>query len=164
MRFALACLTAVMVSGCSAPSSVASEATGAVSGEPRLPGQSALVIFPNGFDADGRTLRNGSSIALGSGLSAEVFVDPYPATGPNVWLDILLMKDGQSVTSAQVSSETEMAYMNHGTAHIVSSNAGSGHYVFNLNYPMIGPWRNRIDISVAGEHHDLPLAVTVYPS
>ncbi|GAC1323860.1 MAG: hypothetical protein NVSMB2_21720 [Chloroflexota bacterium] len=121
-------------------------------------------MFPGGFGADGQALRNGSSVALGSGLSAEVFVDPYPATGPNVWLDILLIKDGQSVTSADVSSETEMAYMSHGTAHVVGANAGSGHYVFNLNYPMVGPWRNRIDIAVEGEHHDLPLAVTVYPS
>lgn len=164
MRFVLACLAAVMLTGCSAPSSAGSGAPSTAAGEPRLPGQAALQVFPSGFDADGQALRNGSSVALGSGLSAEVFVDPYPATGPNVWLDILLMKDGQSVTSAQVSSETEMAYMNHGTAHVVGSNAGSGHYVFSLNYPMVGPWRNRIDIAVAGEHHDLPLALTVYPS
>jgi hypothetical protein len=124
----------------------------------------ALGVFVDGFDHQGQPLRNGGAVRLDSNLSAEVFVDPYPATGPSSWLDLYLDRSGQPVTDAAVAADNEMTYMSHGASHQDGRTSGDGHYLFALAYPMVGLWRHRITIQIAEQQYVLPLLITVYPS
>ena len=161
MRPFLVCLLLLVgVTACASPN--AKPAGGSAAS--RLTEQAALEAFPVGFGADGLVLRNGGTVALAADLDVEVFVDPYPASGRDVWLDLLLKRGGKAIDNAEVTSDNEMAYMSHGTTHVTGTNAGDGHYLFSMDYPMVGPWRHRIQIQFDEQHYDLPLAVTVYPA
>jgi hypothetical protein len=125
--------------------------------------QSPMQLFAAGFDSAGTPLRNGATVALAQGLSAEVFLDPYPPTGGASWLDLYVTREGRAVPDAQVTIECEMAYMNHGVARPAAKHAGDGHFLFSLEHPMIGLWRNTILIRDAAQAYELPLMLTVLP-
>ena len=157
-------LLTLAVSACGPIAVVNTTASAATSSNGALAGQAALQVFPQGFSASGNPLRNGAGVSLAPDLRVEVFVDPYPATGSTVWLDLLLLQDGTPVDTADVSSDNTMAYMSHGTTHQQSTSSGDGHYLFALSYPMVGPWQHLIHIGVEDQRFDLPLVITVYPS
>jgi hypothetical protein len=125
--------------------------------------QPPLQTFPNGFEGSALQLRNGGAVAVGQGLRTEVFLDPFPATGQSVWIDLYVERQGRPVDGATVTAENEMAYMSHGSTHQDGTNSGGGHYQLVVHYPMIGPWRHRISIQVAEQRYELPIEVTVYP-
>jgi YtkA-like protein len=122
-----------------------------------------LEVFPEGFDGAGLRLRNGGTVTVGQGLTTEVFLDPFPATGQTVWIDLYVQRQGQPVGGAIVSADNEMAYMTHGSSRQDGSDSGGGHYQLLLHYPMAGAWRHRISIQLAEQRYELPLVVTVYP-
>ena len=164
MRASVAGLLMLLASACAPASGQTGAASPPASQEPRIAGQAALELFPSGYDSAGVVLRNGASVTLAHDISVEVYVDPYPATGSTVWLDLFLARKSQAIDTAQVISNNEMAYMTHGSTRQVGTNSGDGHYVFALSDPMVGPWRHRIDIQDQNQHYDMPLVVTVYPA
>ena len=118
-------------------------------------------MFSDGFAGKGTPLRNGSAVPLGGGLSAALYLDPYPPAGISSWLDLYLSRDGEAQGEAEIVLQNEMAYMDHGTTQVKGSSAGDGHYLFALRFPMIGFWRQHITIRLAEETYQLPLMVTV---
>jgi hypothetical protein len=127
--------------------------------------QSPLQVFPKGFDATGSpmALINGGTVELGRGLSAEVFMDPYPASGSTSWFDLYLLREDRPLADAEVRVELEMAYMSHGVSKPLPQTSADGHYLFVLEHPMVGLWRNRITIQQAGRQDELSLVMTVLP-
>lgn len=127
--------------------------------------QSPLQVFPQGFDAAGssKPLVNGGTVDLGRGLSAEVFMDPYPPAGSISWFDLYLLDEGRPLADAEVRVEMEMAYMSHGVSKRFPKTSAGGHYVFMLEHPMVGVWRNRVTIQQSGRRDELPLVMTVLP-
>ena len=120
-----------------------------------------LQVFSDGFGGKGTPLRNGSTVALGSGLSAALYLDPYPPAGISLWLDLYLSRDGRPQGDAEIVLQNEMVYMDHGSTQVKGNSAGDGHYLFALRFPMIGFWRQHITIRLTEETYQLPLMVTV---
>jgi hypothetical protein len=122
-------------------------------------------VFPKGFDATAspRALVNGGTVDLGRGLSAEVFMDPYPPSGSTCWFDLYLQQEGRPLADADVRVELEMTYMSHGVSKPLPKSSAAGHYLFMLEHPMVGLWRNRVTIQHAGRQDELSLVMTVLP-
>lgn len=110
-------------------------------------------------------LRNGGRVDLADGLSVELFVDPYPPSRGELWLDLHLTRtaSGRPITSAQATMTYDMRIMRHGVNNAVVRNRGDGHYVATAHYPMFGEWGHRVRIRVGRTVHELYLAVGVVP-
>ena len=53
----------------------------------------------------------------------------------------LLGAEGQPVTDAKVTFDTDMTNMSHGPYLVTAEPAGDGHYVGQVHFSMPGPWR-----------------------
>lgn len=53
----------------------------------------------------------------------------------------LVGTEGQPVTDAKVSFDTDMTNMSHGLNLVTAELAGNGHYSGNVHFSMPGPWR-----------------------
>jgi hypothetical protein len=85
------------------------------------------------FLADGR--QSGDLMVWLSSTPAQ------PVTG-NAQLDTFLAtSDGQPVTGAKVTYDTDMTNMSHGSYLVPAEPAEAGHYVGRVHFSMAGPWR-----------------------
>src|SRR6266545_1012191 len=90
-------------------------------------GMNPLEVFQDGFVGRGQPLRNGGAVPLGGDVRAEIFIDPYPATGGSSWLDLYLASNGQPIKNAAVVTDSEMLYMSHAALHQDGRTLGDGH-------------------------------------
>ncbi len=64
-----------------------------------------------------------------------------PVTG-NAQLDALLLnRDGQPLSDARVTFDTDMTNMSHGPYLVAAEPSGAGHYTGTVRFSMAGPWR-----------------------
>ncbi len=64
-----------------------------------------------------------------------------PVVG-NAQLDTtLLNRDGQPLSDAKVTYDTDMTNMSHGLYQVSAKPSGAGHYVGQVHFSMAGPWR-----------------------
>ncbi len=64
-----------------------------------------------------------------------------PARGAAEIDAYLVSTDGQPVTAAKVTFDTDMTNMSHGQYLVPAQPAGDGHYVGQVHFSMPGPWR-----------------------
>lgn len=108
-------------------------------------------------------IRNGGRIDLGDGYAVEIYVDPFPPRTLKGSMDFYLTRDGQPVIDAGMEIAYDMLAMAHGPFSDESENIGGGHYLFNLNYIMFGPWDQTITVRIELRRIKVPLVLVAYP-
>lgn len=108
-------------------------------------------------------LKNGGTVRLGHGLTADLYLDPYPPTTLSSTLDVLLRQDGRSVEDGSVSVAYDMLAMDHGPFNATAKGIGGGHFVIALRYFMFGSWEQTLAIRAGAERLELPLVVIAHP-
>lgn len=123
-------------------------------------GEKSLAVIQNW---DWKFIKNGGRVNLPNGLSAELFLDPYPSTRLTAMLDVYLTRRGQPVSNASVSAAYDMKGMAHGPFNSQAKNLGNGHYLFNMDYIEFGSWEHKLVIYLPEDHYELAVGVVVSP-
>ncbi|MEE9285110.1 MAG: hypothetical protein V3V35_05195 [Dehalococcoidia bacterium] len=130
------------------------------------PDDSRLRIKLGGIEKSSIPLRNGGLVNLGDGLTAELFVDPYPTDNLTAWIDLYLAReDGQAIDDAHVLILYDMWSMGHGPYTGLADSATDGHYVFRLDYIMFGAWEQVFEIRLPDSDlvHRLVVIIVAMP-
>lgn len=98
-----------------------------------------------------------------NGLSAELFLDPYPPTQFTALLDVNLTRRGQPVSNASVSAAYDMKGMAHGPFNSQAKNLGNSHYLFTMDYIEFGSWEHKLVIYLPEDHYEMAVGVVVSP-
>jgi hypothetical protein len=98
----------------------------------------ALVPAQQALAAAGPTLDSQRSDDLVAWLSSR---PAQPLRGAAEMDAYLLGAEGQPVTDAKVTFDTDMTNMSHGPYLVTAEPAGDGHYVGQVHFSMPGPWR-----------------------
>jgi len=64
-----------------------------------------------------------------------------PVTGNAQLVTSLLSREGQPVSDARVTYDTDMTNMSHGPYLVVAEPSGAGNYEAKVHFSMAGPWR-----------------------
>ena len=123
-------------------------------------GEKSLAVIQNG---DWKFIKNGGRVNLANGLSAELFLDPYPSTRLTVMLNVYLTRRGQPVSNASVSAAYDMKGMAHGPFGSQAKNLGNGHYLFTMDYIEFGSWEHKLVIYLPEDHYELAVGLVVSP-
>ena len=181
----LAACFGLVVAACGPPAS--EPGAGQAAGEPSAPARTesgvevdaaasaAAAYVPDGSkDAidkrlavvlDGQTtyIKNGGRVVLGNGLTAEIYLDPYPPSTLRSTMDVYLTQDGAVLGDAGVEIAYEMLAMAHGPFSAEAKKIGGGHYLVSLDYIMFGPWEQVLTIRIGLQRIHLPVLVVAYP-
>ncbi len=123
---------------------------------------SRLKIKLQGLDGPRVPIKNGGAVRLGDGLTAEIFVDPYPTDTLTAWLDLYVSSDdGEPVSDASVVIDYDMYSMAHGPFFSLADEGSQGHYVFRLDYIMFGPWMQLLEIKMPDTEQAYRLEVVI---
>ncbi|MDP2936718.1 MAG: hypothetical protein Q8O86_09545 [Dehalococcoidia bacterium] len=123
-------------------------------------GEKSLAVIQKG---DWKFIKNGGRVNLPNGLSAELFLDPYPLTRLTAKLDVNLTRRGQPVSNASVSAAYDMKGMAHGPFNSQTKNLGNSHYLFTMDYIEFGSWEHKLVIYLPEDHYELAVGVVVSP-
>ncbi len=108
-------------------------------------------------------IKNGGRVVLGDGLTAEIYLDPYPPSDLRSTVDVYLTRDGVAVVDAGVEMAYEMLAMAHGPFSAEAKNVGGGHYLIPLDYIMFGPWEQVVTFRIGLQRIHIPVLVVAYP-
>ena len=110
-------------------------------------------------------LRNGGRIDLANGVSAELYLDPYPPATSKLWLDVHLVRSvgGKAVSGAKASMTYDMTTMTMGRRTADAEDTGDGHYLYTVEYGMYGEWQHTLAVRVDKTTHELRLMVEALP-
>ena len=64
-----------------------------------------------------------------------------PAAGNAQLVTTLIGRDGQPISDARVTYDTDMTNMSHGPYLVVAEPSEAGHYAGKVHFSMAGPWR-----------------------
>lgn len=108
-------------------------------------------------------LKNGGTVRLGMGVTAALYLDPYPPATLSSTLDVYLEEDGRAVDDGFVSVAYDMLAMAHGPFNATAKGIGGGHFLVPLNYTMFGSWEQTLTIRAGARRVELPLVVIAHP-
>lgn len=126
----------------------------------REPGEARLIVTLEGEDT---AIVNGGRIALGDGVAAELFMDPFPPDRLRGVLDVYLEQDAQPVSDGSVYVQYDMLAMVHGPFEGSAEPIGGGHFLVRLDYIMFGAWDQLLTIRAGEQRISLPLIVIAKP-
>jgi hypothetical protein len=114
---------------------------------------------------DGTTtyIKNGGRVVLGDGLTAEIYLDPYPPSDLRSTMDVYLTRDGVALADGGVEIAYEMLAMAHGPFSAEAKKIGGGHYLIPLDYIMFGPWEQVVTFRIGLQRIHIPVLVVAYP-
>ncbi len=115
------------------------------------------------LDGTTRYIKNGGGVVLGDGLTAEIYIDPYPPSTLRSTMDVYLTRDGVAVVDAGVEIAYEMLAMAHGPFSAEAKKIGGGHYLIPLDYIMFGPWEQVVTFRIGLQRIHIPVLVVAYP-
>ena len=108
-------------------------------------------------------LKNGGTVRLGHGVTAELFLDPFPPTTLSATLDVYLERDDVAVEDGFVSVAYDMMAMEHGPFGSSAKGIGGGHFLVPLDYIMFGTWDQTLTLRAGDVRSDLRIVVIARP-
>ena len=123
-------------------------------------GQGRIIVT---MDDDDVPVDNGARLQLGSGVVAELCLDPFPPATLSMLLDVYLEIDGQPVEDGSVAIEYDMLAMVHGPFTGTAQSIGGGHFIVPLDYIMFGAWDQALTIRAEDRRLRLPVVIVARP-
>jgi hypothetical protein len=106
---------------------------------------------------DTLAFENGDQVAT-NGITAEIFVSPYPP-GRTANIDFYLTCGGAAVVDANVSLQYDMTVMEHGPFELLAVPTGRGHYLAPMDFVMDGNFWVNVSVDAAGNESVINLLV-----
>ena len=93
---------------------------------------------------------------MDSKQSGDLFVQIYsnpnpPVQGGNIFEVVVADANGQAITDAKISFDSDMTNMSHGKNVVEATSMGEGHYNGKVAFLMPGPWRILVVIERSGQ-------------
>ena len=119
-----------------------------------------LVVSIGGEDIG---IKNGATIRLGEGVTADLYMDPFPPATLSAVLDVYLQQNGRPVEDGFVSVAYDMLAMDHGPFGATAKGIGGGHFLVPLNYLMFGSWDQTLTVRAGTMRTELRIVVIARP-
>ena len=119
-----------------------------------------LVVTVGGEDIG---IKNGATVRLGEGVTAELFMDPFPPRTLSAVLDVYLKRNDCPVEDGFVSVAYDMLAMDHGPFGATAKGIGGGHFLVPLDYIMFGTWDQTLTIRAGTVRTELRIVVIARP-